>query len=118
MWVFRQNRDLPENGGVFVTRARSLDSVAPKSVVNGGDLNKLNPAVHGVPPVGGDMVGSGGPGRGPGDNLVNVNVGVVRGHYKGLIGIIKDTTGTIARVEMHSSNQVKSIQKEHLRAKE
>ena len=66
------NRDIVENGGVFVTRTRSLASLAPKSnifKVGGTDLSKMNPAL--VAPTGG-RVGSGAIGRGRRDRNIVV----------------------------------------------
>ncbi|KAF7315327.1 Transcription elongation factor SPT5 [Mycena indigotica] len=112
--VFLHNRDITENGGVFVARARSLASVAPKGSIPkaGMDLSKMNPAL--VPQTGG-MVGSGNMGRGPRDRLIGVAVTVVKGPYKGYVGIIKDTNGAIARVELQSNNKVVAVDKEKLK---
>ncbi|KAJ7782978.1 transcription elongation factor Spt5 [Mycena metata] len=116
-WVFLHNRDIIENGGVFVTRARSLVSLAPKGNLAKApgasmDLSKMNPAL--VQPQGG-MVGSGNMGRGPRDRLIGVTVTVVKGPYKGYVGAIKDTNGPIARVELHTGNKVVAVDKEKLK---
>ncbi|KAJ7713958.1 transcription elongation factor Spt5 [Mycena maculata] len=119
-YAFLHNRDIVENGGVFVTRARSLISLAPKGNLAKGpgasmDLSKMNPAL--VPPTGG-MVGSGNMGRGPRDRLIGVTVTIVKGPYKGYVGAIKDTNGPIARVELHTGNKVVAVDKEKLRRRE
>lgn len=116
-FTFLHNRDIIENGGVFVTRARSLVSLAPKGNLAKGpgasiDLSKMNPAL--VPPTGG-MVGSGNMGRGPRDRLIGVTVTIVKGPYKGYVGAIKDTNGPIARVELHTGNKVVAVDKEKLK---
>ncbi|KAK7057324.1 transcription elongation factor SPT5 [Favolaschia claudopus] len=114
-WTFLHNRDIAENGGVFVARARSLVSVAPKGNIAKGasmDLSKMNPAL--VSPTGG-MVGSGNMGRGPRDRLIGVTVTIVKGPYKGYVGAIKDTNGPIARVELHTGNKVVPVDKEKLK---
>src|SRR5580693_3331944 len=88
-FAFLHNRDIVENGGVFVTRARSLASLAPKGNLvktPGADLSKMNPALGA--PTGG-MVGSGNMGRGPRDRLIGVTVVVVKGTQKGYVGAIK-----------------------------
>jgi transcription elongation factor SPT5 len=113
-FAFLHNRDIVENGGVFVTRARSLASLAPKGNLvktPGADLSKMNPALGA--PTGG-MVGSGNMGRGPRDRLIGVTVVVVKGTQKGYVGAIKDTNGPIARVELHTGNKVITIEKEKL----
>ncbi|KAH0831224.1 hypothetical protein J3R83DRAFT_13804 [Lanmaoa asiatica] len=113
-FAFLHNRDIPENGGVFVTRARSLASLAPKGnlVKPGTDLGKMNPHVAGGASTGG-MVGSA-MGRGPRDRDIGALVAVVKGPQKGYIGIIKDTNGLLARVELHTGNKVITIDKQKL----
>ncbi|KAI0761362.1 transcription elongation factor Spt5 [Trametes elegans] len=114
-FAFLHNRDYAENGGVFVTRARSLASLAPKGNIlklGNTDLSKMNPALSGGA---GGMVGSGNIGRGPRDRLIGVSVTVVKGPSKGYIGTIKDTNGPHARVELLTGNKVITIDKEKLR---
>jgi transcription elongation factor SPT5 len=113
-FAFLHNRDISENGGVFVTRARSLASLAPKGnlVKPGTDLGKMNPHAAGGAPMGG-MVGSA-MGRGPRDRDIGVLVAIVKGPQKGYLGIIKDTNGNLARVELHTGNKVITIDKEKL----
>jgi transcription elongation factor SPT5 len=113
-FAFLHNRDIIENGGVFVTRARSLASLAPKgnlAKAGGVDLSKMNPFL--AAPTGG-MVGSGNMGRGPRDRLIGVAVMVIKGAHKGYAGTIKDTNGPIARVELQTGNKIITIDKEKL----
>lgn len=112
-FAFLHNRDITENSGVFITRTRSLASLAPKGnvVKPGADLSKMNPAM--VAPSGG-MVGSGAMGRGPRDRDIGTTVMVVKGPHKGYVGTIKDTNGPIARVELRTGNKIIMIDKEKL----
>ncbi|KAF9806122.1 hypothetical protein IEO21_08804 [Rhodonia placenta] len=115
-FAFLHNRDYNENGGVFVTRARSLVSLAPKGNVmklGAADLSKMNPALSGG--AMGGMVGSGNIGRGPRDRLIGVTVTIVKGPQKGYVGTIKDTNGPIARVELVTNNKIISIDKSKLK---
>lgn len=115
-YAFLFNREYAENDGVFVTRARSLISLAPKSnamKLGAIDLTKMNPAMSGG--AQGGMVGSGNIGRGPRDRLIGVQVAVVKGPRKGYVGAIKDTNGNIARVELISGNKVIMIEKDKLK---
>lgn len=115
-FAFLYNREITENGGVFVTRARSLTSVAPKNMLKptgAPDLSKMNPAIGGAPM--GGFVGSGAMGRGPRDRLIGVNVVIVKGTFKGYIGIIKDTNGPQARVELNTGNKIITIEKDKLK---
>ncbi|SJL10156.1 related to SPT5-transcription elongation protein [Armillaria ostoyae] len=112
-FAFLYNREISENGGVFVTRARSLVSLAPKSSVfpkPGADLSKMNPALALHP---GGMAGSS-IGRGPRDRMIGTIVQITRGPHKGYVGTIKDTNGPIARVELNTSNRVVTIEKTKL----
>ncbi|KAF8624668.1 hypothetical protein AX17_006999 [Amanita inopinata Kibby_2008] len=113
-FAFLHNREYQENGGVFVTRARSLASLAPKgSIIKPtGDLSKMNPALQ--QPTGG-MVGSGNMGRGPKDRHIGLTVAIVKGPQKGYVGTIKDTNGNIARVELRTGNKIITIEKEKMR---
>ncbi|KAG9084752.1 transcription elongation factor spt5, partial [Ceratobasidium sp. 370] len=113
-YAFLHNRDIAENGGVFVTRARSLVSVAPKGPGTGVDLSKMNPAMAGGA---GGMVGSGILNRAPRDRLIGVSVMVTKGLQKGYVGTIKETNGNIVRVELSTNNKVISIEKDKLRMK-
>ena len=123
-FAFLHNREIIEHGGVFVTRARGLVSVAPKgSLMKLGpnaDLTKMNPAAaggaQGVGAAGG-MVGSGAMGRGPRDRLIGAHVVVIKGPHKGYVGIVKDTNGGVARVELNTGNKVISIEKTKIHRK-
>ncbi|KAM6501207.1 transcription elongation factor SPT5 [Amanita muscaria] len=116
-YAFLHNREYQENGGVFVTRTRSLASVAPKGslVKPTGDLSKMNPAV--MQPTGG-MVGSGNMGRGPRDRHIGLTVTIVKGPQKGYAGTIKDTNGNICRVELRTGNKIITIEKDKLRERQ
>ena len=61
------------------------------------------------------MVGSGVIGRGPRDRLIGTQVMVTKGPSKGIAGVIKDTNGNLARVELLTGNKVISIDKSKLR---
>lgn len=47
--------------------------------------------------------------RGGRDMLAGKNVAVVKGQYKTHRGIIKDTQGNMARVEMHTTGRILSL---------
>ena len=61
------------------------------------------------------MVGSGIIGRGPRDRLIGTQVMVIKGPSKGVAGVIKDTNGNLARVELLTGNKVISIDKSKLK---
>ena len=70
----------------------------------------MNPSM-----MGDGMVGSGIIGRGPRDRLIGTQVMVTKGPSKGIAGVVKDTNGNIARVELLTGNKVISIEKSKLR---
>jgi transcription elongation factor SPT5 len=114
-FAFLYNREINENMGVFVARTVNLATVAAKGarINTGPDLNKMNPAMqrrtnHGTmpPPV---AMRSGGF-----DRTIGQTVIVKQGPYKGLLGIIKDTTDMNARVELHSNLRTVSLEKSKL----
>lgn len=114
-FAFLHNRDILENGGMFVTRARALVSVAPKNVTAKAaalDLSKQNPSLNGG--AAGGTVGSS-MFRGPRDRVIGYQVTIVKGQHKSYIGIIKDTNGPIARVELATSSRVVSIDRSKLK---
>lgn len=117
-YAFLHNREIAENGGVFVVGARTLVSVTPKNNAGrpvGPDLSKMNPALAGG--AAGGMVGSGNMGRGPRDKLIGTAIVVVKGDFKGYLGTIKDTNGQMIRVELHTGNKIITVEKDKLRRK-
>jgi len=115
LFAFLYNRELNENLGVFVARTSNLATVAAKGarINTGPDLNKMNPAIQRrtgpgmMPPP--PVVRTGGFDRAIGQTVI-----VRQGPYKGLLGIIKDTTDTNARVELHSNLRTVSLEKSKL----
>jgi transcription elongation factor SPT5 len=113
-FVFLYNRELNENLGVFAVRTTNLATIAAKGarINTGPDLNKMNPAMQrkmggAMPPP--PVVRSGGHDRAIGQTVI-----IRQGPYKGLLGIIKDTTDATARVELHSNLRTVSIEKTKL----
>jgi transcription elongation factor SPT5 len=90
-------------------------SVAPKNITRPAplDLSKQNPLLNGVLNQGG-TVGSN-VFRGPKDHVIGYQVTIFRGVYKGYIGIIKDTNGSMVRVELSSKNRIITIERDKLK---
>lgn len=115
--LFLYSKETAENNGIFVTQISSVTNVAAKSLTDDNkdkklDLTKMNPKFR----SGGDMAPPALPvkmqtGR---DNTINKHVSIRLGEYKGLRGIIKDTNGDIARVELHTKNKIINISKTKL----
>ncbi|KAH9468034.1 hypothetical protein Pst134EA_011655 [Puccinia striiformis f. sp. tritici] len=120
MYAFLHSHESTENGGVFVTNARNLVSVAPKgSKKDSGplDLTKMNPEMANRPPVGGPVVAAGIGQRFKRDEDIGKLCYIIKGPNKGLQGIIKDINGLLARVELHTNNKTLTIEKTKLGAK-
>jgi len=116
-YLFCRSTEAGENGGVFVARTTNVTSVSAK----GGrvssqptlDLNSMNPATKRNPNggAGGDMPPPKFFGR---DKAIGQTVTIRKGPYKGLLGIVKETTDTNARVELHTKNKTVNVPKDAL----
>jgi transcription elongation factor SPT5 len=118
-YAFLHNREQTENAGVFVVRTNNLATVAAKggrSVNKGPDLTKMNPEVQtngGMNPPALPQNSFGGR-----DRALGKTVTIRKGPYKGLLGIVKDTTDTEARVELHTKAKTITVPKDTLGFKE
>jgi len=109
-YAFLHNRDITQNGGIFVARCRSLEPIAPKGGTKAAvDLSKMNPALLNA------QGGAPSMSRGPRDRLVGVNVVIVKGPQKGYLGTIKDVNGEHCRVELNTTNKIVTVEKLKLR---
>lgn len=109
------NSDIPEKNGVFVLRSDRLVSEASRKAKT--DFTSLNPALANL-----KMNAGGGGGGAPmprgRDRLIDVTVVIIKGINKGLVGLIKDINGEMARIELQSSNKTVTINKSALMRKE
>ncbi|CEL10756.1 Putative Transcription elongation factor SPT5 [Aspergillus calidoustus] len=116
-FLFIHNKAQAENAGIIVVRTTNVVTVSAKGGRSTGpDLSKMNPALmkNGAP---GGMMAP--PARSFGrDRLIGKTVMVKKGPFKGLVGIVKDTTDVQARVELHSKNKLVTIPKELLVVKD
>lgn len=116
--LFVQNREQPENGGIFVVRSTNVTTMAAKSgraQAAGPDLSKMNPTLMPTGANGNAMPPPRSIGR---DKLIGKTVTVRKGPHKGLLGIVKDTNADEARVELHTKNKVITIKKDLLSIKD
>lgn len=119
-FIYLHSHDRSDNAGVFVTRASNVTTVAAKGgrvVPSGPNLDEMNPAMKRNPNAAGDnkMLPPKTFGR---DRALGQTVIIKRGGYKGLLGIVKDTTETHARVELHTKSKTVSVPKDHLSYKD
>ncbi|KAL1835380.1 hypothetical protein VTJ49DRAFT_6912 [Mycothermus thermophilus] len=116
-FVFLHSNATTENAGVFVTRAGNVTTIAAKggrtTANSGPDLSTMNPALKRMGPNGptGPMQPPKSFGR---DRALGQTVSIRKGGYKGLMGIVKDTTDTHARVELHGKNKIVTVPKADL----
>ncbi|EOO00808.1 putative transcription initiation protein spt5 protein [Phaeoacremonium minimum UCRPA7] len=122
-YLFLHSNDNHENAGVFVTRASNVSTIAAKGGrVNapstaGPDLSTMNPALKRNPNGNGNAMTA--PPRVFGrDRALGQTVTVRKGGYKGLLGIVKDTTDTHARVELHTKGKIITVPKADLSFKD
>lgn len=111
-FVFLHNNDSSENAGVYVTRSSSLMTVAAKGgrIAGGPDLSQMNPAAKRDPSGNSGMAAP--PKQSFGrDRSIGQTVTIKKGGWKGLLGIVKDTTDTHARVELHTKGKIVTVPK-------
>lgn len=111
-FVFLHNNDSSENAGVYVTRSSSLMTVAAKGgrIAGGPDLSQMNPAAKRDPSGNSNMAAP--PKQSFGrDRSIGQTVTIKKGGWKGLLGIVKDTTDTHARVELHTKGKIVTVPK-------
>ncbi|WFD34863.1 transcription elongation factor spt5 [Malassezia cuniculi] len=111
--LFLHNREYTENGGVFVVRARNVEPLAP-TANKGVDTTKMNPAVTGAQGAQGGSGAIAAPRRGGRDIYAGKHVAIIRGPYKTYRGIIKETTGGTARVELHTTSKILTVPLDHM----
>ncbi|KAI0473507.1 hypothetical protein GGR56DRAFT_695831 [Xylariaceae sp. FL0804] len=115
-FVFCHTYETTENAGIFVSKVSSVATISAKggrvnaTVTSGPDLNMMNPAKKlnpnsgrtDMPPPKATF------GR---DRLVGQTVTIRKGPNKGLLGRVKDTTDTHARIELHTKSKVVRVPK-------
>lgn len=122
-YVFLHTNDSNENAGVFVTKASMVNTIAAKggrvsATSSGPDLNAMNPALK-IHKNGAENKPAAPPAKMFGrDKAINQTVIIKKGAYKGLLGIVKDTTDTHARVELHTKGKTITVPRESLNFKD
>ncbi|KAH6664699.1 hypothetical protein B0J14DRAFT_522966 [Halenospora varia] len=115
-YLFIKNTAQSENAGVFVARTNAVTSITAKATASaaGPDLNSMNPALKRNPGAtngGNDMPP---PKSFVRDKSIGQTCTIKKGPYKGLLGIVKETTDTNARIELHTKNKVVNVPKADL----
>lgn len=121
---------MTENGGVFVCKTRHLvlphtgkKSTQPLSEINMRSpfhpsqrlKSPVHPSSNSDGKSGHKFVGGHGQGAGRRRNeLIGQTIKIAFGPYKGHIGIVKDSTDNLARVELHSKCQTISVDRSRI----
>lgn len=114
LFAFLHSRETTANNGIFVVRSKNLLPLDARVTAQntGPDYSKQDPTLNKNLPT---NLGSMGPNL---RHLINTPIVVVRGTHKGLRGVIKDTTGDKARVELATNNRVVTLGFESLKKKD
>ncbi|KAF2501040.1 transcription elongation factor Spt5 [Lophium mytilinum] len=112
-YLYINNPTVSENNSIFVVKSGNVTTMAAKSgrtQAAGPDLSKMNPTM---------MQGANGAAMAPPrtigrDKMIGKTVTVRKGNYKGLLGIVRDSNGSEARIELHTKNKVISLPKDLL----
>lgn len=123
--LFIFNREIAENNGVFVTRARNckVAGVGGQAARLGGPSGASvavpsSPHIHGGGGRGGGSEGRGGRGGGRGgrggrgsrrNDMVGKTVRIIKGPLKGSMGTVKDATETTAKIELQARAKTKIV---------
>lgn len=115
-YLFLRDANQSENAGIFVTRTTSVQTVSAKggrltSTTVSADLSSMNPAMKINRQNNSPMPPPRTFGR---DRAIGQTVTIRKGPYKGLLGIVKETTDTGARVELHTKNKTVNVPKDAL----
>lgn len=131
-WVFLHSRSVLEHGGMFVCKAKYLKVVGSasnrKNVISGFSnpnmsAGLMSPRISSPhhPAEGRDATGHlmpsnpyGGRDRGT-LSLIGKTIKIVKGSYKGHIGIVKDAIGSNARVELHSDCRTITVSMQNIK---
>lgn len=125
-FAFLQSRMYLDNGGIFVCKTRHLQLAGGNknsNVSTGLSLGFMSPRIQS--PLHPSARGAASPrgrggrgGRGGGvtrdRELIGQTIKITGGPYKGNVGIVKDATGSTARVELHSACQTISVDRSHI----
>lgn len=121
-FLFLHNREQTESSGISVVRTTSVATVAARGgriaqgTTTGPDLARMNPALQRNGVNGNTAMP---PPKSYGrDRTLGQTVTIRKGAFKGLLGIVRDTTESQARIELHSKGKIVTVPKDTLRFKE
>ncbi|KAJ8976751.1 hypothetical protein NQ317_019414 [Molorchus minor] len=112
-----------ESGGVSSRVIAEEKTVSNADIATGMEYmsprrsSPMHPSSGAVGGFGGGPRGGGGGGRGRVSrdrDIIGTTIKITRGPYKGNIGIVKDATQSTARIELHTSCQTISVDRNHI----
>jgi len=107
-FVFVRSREIPDNGGVFVVRARSVSLVGEH--FHGEEHGRASATSTQPGRTGTTALPSFTRGRRPQSHpLLAETVVIKSGPFKGLLGIVKDASESFVRVELHSQSKTVNV---------
>lgn len=129
--AFLHSRMYTENGGIFVCKTKHLQLAGgnknPTNTVGFGGIglfgsmspriqSPMHPSGRGGGGGRGGMRGRGGfrGGISRDREILGKSIKITGGPYKGAVGIVKDATESTARVELHTSCQTISVDRNHI----
>jgi transcription elongation factor SPT5 len=117
-FLFLHARDTLENAGMFVARGQGVNVSSAKNArqIETPDLNKLNPALRNGAGGTGNMAPP--PKNMMRDRIDGKEVMVVKGPFRGLKGLVKDTTALNVRVEFHTKAGLTIFTRDQLHLKD
>lgn len=121
-FLFLHNREQTDNSGISVVRATNVATVAAKGgrlaqgTTNGADISRMNTLQKNA--TNGNAAMAPPPKNYARDYACGQTITVRKGPYKGLLGIVRNTTATEARIELHTKGKVITVPRDALGFKE
>lgn len=121
-FLFLHNREQTDNSGISVVRATNVATVAAKggrvaqSGSNGADISRMNTLQRNG--AAGNTPMAPPPKAYHRDYAIGQTITVRKGPYKGLLGIVRNTTATEARIELHTKGKTITVPRDALGFKE
>lgn len=101
-FVFAFSKTLSENANMFVARSKNLV------------LDSDHPQAQGYVGLGRSPTAKRNKDLSRDKGLIGSTVRVIRGPYKGYIGIVKDSTSVLARVELHTNSKTINVDRSNI----
>ncbi|PVU88094.1 hypothetical protein BB560_006396, partial [Smittium megazygosporum] len=116
--AFIKSESISENSGIFPARVRNLISSASRQTYNRNSSNpNFQPRQGFQGNRGNQNARKSAPAFRGRDPIIGQYVIITRGPSKGYMGIVKTTSGNIARIELHTSARIVNVERDKLDVK-